>query len=295
MQTALVLFFLTGAYPLWIAWQANRRTSLGHAVCWTVAAWAAWAAWGMVVYRAGTSPGPGLDLFRYLALCLTGCAGVAVLGARRPGLVAWDFVVLGLLGVLLLPVAEDLLATRESLGIVRTLFLAATLAVGILNYLPTRLAPAALALALGAADEFMLLEKITSPASNAWHQNLACLALGLTPWLGLLAWRAAPGSLSAFHRPWHGQLAARGTRPGSPSAFDRPWHAFRDRFGLVWGQRVREQFNHAAANAGWPVHLSWRGLRRLPGTPPPSADAEAAMAATLRALLRRFVGDMGDI
>ena len=102
MYLAAALLLLTGAYPLGRAWLANRRSSLAHALAWAALAWLAWLgvalaeAWGLGVPVAA----------RYVALCLTGCAGVAVLGARRPGVVAWNFVVLGLLVVLLLPLAE---------------------------------------------------------------------------------------------------------------------------------------------------------------------------------------------
>ena len=85
-------------YPLWRAWRANRGTALAHAVGWAVAAWAAWLA-------AFLFGGDGA-LGRYVALSLTGCAGVAVLGARRPHVGAWNFVVASLLAVLLLPVAQ---------------------------------------------------------------------------------------------------------------------------------------------------------------------------------------------
>jgi hypothetical protein len=269
MRAGLLVFFLSGAYPVWVAWQANRRTSLAHAVSWMLAAWVAWG--GLLVYRASPAMGPGCLLPRYLALSLTGCAGVAVLGARRPGVAAWDFVVLGLLIVLLLPLAESLLATGAPLGWFRRLFLGAVLAVGLLNYLPTRLGLAALALGLGCVTEFMVLVDATASASAEARQTLGWLALDLVPWLGFLGWRVAPRARSAF---------------------DQRWQDFRDRFGLVWGQRVREQFNRAAANAGWPVHLNWRGVRLSAGAVPPGPEMQQAMAATLRALLKRFSGDV---
>ena len=262
MRFLLLLVFLTSAYPVWRAWQANRSTSLAHAVYWTIAAWVAWG--GMMLGHVLTVSGGGRDLPRYLALALTGCAAVAVLGARRPGMAAWNFVVLGLLAVLLLPLVEGLLLTGESLGFVRKLFLGATVAVGIVNYLPTRLALAALALALGLSGEFVLLDE----SSMADMETLAWLALCLCPWLGLVGWRI-------------------GRRPAS--AFDRAWYDFRDRFGLLWGQRVREQFNRAAANAAWPVFLSWRGLRRLQGAPPFGDKVQVAAAEALQALLKRFM------
>src|SRR5262245_40582418 len=99
------LLFLTGFYPLAEACRANRGTTLRQAVLWALVGWAAWvgAAWAGAL-------GPGADAgpVRYVALCLSGCAGVAVLGARRPGVGAWNFVVIGLLAVLLRPLAEGL-------------------------------------------------------------------------------------------------------------------------------------------------------------------------------------------
>src|SRR6516165_5645752 len=97
------LVLMTGAWPLWRAWRANRQTSLLHAINWTIGAWAVWC-WALGM-TASSSEGAG-SLARYLALCLTGCAGVAVLGARRPILGPWNFVLLSLLAVLLLPLAQ---------------------------------------------------------------------------------------------------------------------------------------------------------------------------------------------
>jgi hypothetical protein len=78
--------------------------------------------------------------------------------------------------------------------------------------------------------------------------------------------------------------------PAPASELDRLWVAYRDRFGLVWGQRMCEQFNRAAANAGWSVVLGWQGLRAAgAGTPPSTAQA----LATLQAVLKRFGPEEG--
>src|SRR5438105_232827 len=142
MYTALLwLMFWAGAYPLWRAWRANRRTSLVHAVNWTIISW---AAWGLAWATDFLYPPALAVVARYGALCLTGCAGVAVLGARRPGVGAWNFVVVGLLAVMLLPLAEATVAGGSlHLAGPRIVFVAGTLAVIVLNYLPTRLGPAA--------------------------------------------------------------------------------------------------------------------------------------------------------
>jgi hypothetical protein len=267
MATLACLLHLTAAYPLWRAWHASRATSLRDAVGWAVLAWAGWG--GLLALGAVYGPAWGLEPARLVALSLTGCAAVAVLGARRPGVTAWNFVVLGLLAVMLLPLAEHLLAGGGPLDPVRVVFLCGTLAVGVLNYLPTRLAPAALVLGLGCAWE---LGRLLAPAEAV---------------LGLPA--DGPGWLCVAAAPWLGHLAWAG-RPRPPSEFDRLWLDFRDRFGLVWGQRLREQFNRAAANAGWPVNLYWQGLRLASGAPPPAEADRDAMLATLRAMLKRFLG-----
>jgi hypothetical protein len=251
MEMAAALILLTGAYPLARAWLANRRTSLLYTLSWAVLAWLCWE--GMLLAAAG---GWGESVAaRYGALCLTACAGVTVLGARRPGAGPWNFVALGLLVVLLLPLAEGF--GRLSLSLPRALFLAGTLVVGFLNYLPTRLAPAALLAAAGCGVELWLLTADESgPAVAAGR-----LALAAAPWVAWLMMRV---------------------RPKLPSEIDRTWLHFRDAFGGLWAERLREQFNRAAANAGLRGRLRWGGL-----DPAPPEEREQLLSA-LRALLKRF-------
>ena len=60
------------------------------------------------------------------------------------------------------------------------------------------------------------------------------------------------------------------------------WRTFRDSFGALWAQRMREQFNRAAANAGLAGRLAWDGLHGAP-----EAERELQLL-TLRSLLKRF-------
>jgi hypothetical protein len=251
---------LTAAYPLLRMVLANLQTTLRQATLWTVGAWACWL---LVFVGAGLGEAESIFLGRHLALTLTGCAGVAVLGARRPGVRAWNFVVCGLLAVLLMSVVEG----RGQLRIepAYLVFLAGTLAVGVVNYLPTRQGLAALLLALGSGLEFAL---------EAWPALDERAADWLEAWAGLFLAAA----------PWAGFLLARRPRAGV-EAFDGLWLDFRDRYGVVWGQRTREQFNRSAAHAGWPVALFWDGLIIEQGKTPPDA---AALTEKLRALLKRF-------
>lgn len=264
MYILALLIHITGAYPLWRALQANRHTTLYHTLWWAAAAW---VNWGMLMVASATAgPGARLMLLRYLALALTGCAGVAVLGARRPIVAAWNLVLAGLLAVMLLPVAESVILKNESFDWVRVLFVIGTVLVIVLNYLPTCLMWAALSLAVGCGWEIQQMLRAENmeqsiQVSGGWF------FLAVTPWVALWSWmRQAPPH----------------------SEFDRTWRAFRNRYGLVWGQRVREQFNRAADNAGWQVHLYWQGLLLKRGSHLPEPAVQKQMVETLRAILKRF-------
>ncbi len=252
----LSLLILVGGL-LWLrAWRGLARTSLGHAWAWAVAAWLAWV--GLAVEEHTNKLGAS-SLHYYIALCLTGCAGMAVLGARRPGAGAWNFVVGGLLAVLMLPVAEGFGQPR--LHPIHISFLASILALACLNYLPTRFGLLALGGGLSCAVQFA---KLMDWKDVAWESPVGVAVLLSLPWLGWLFWK------------WW---------PRSGTEIDRTWHDFRDRIGLVWGLRVREQFNRSAANAGWTVGLGWQGLRYQEGTVTPDPDE---ILATLHAVLKRF-------
>ena len=256
MDLLAALLLSAGLCPLVKALRGNRTTTLGQPLLWAFAAWSAWTgiAWGRVL-RAGEAE----RLAAYGALCLTGCAGIAVLGARRPGASAWNFVTVGLLAVLLLPILNGMGELR--LEPAQNIFLFVTLLVPVLNYLPTSLGPSALLMAAGCGWEMLLLLGWTSSAGSAW---LGLFLLALAPWT---AWMTL-----AMRRP-------------AAMEVDRLWLAYRDRFGFVWGQRMREQFNRAVHHAGWPVVLRWSGQLTMPAEQSPDS---AALVATLRAVLKRF-------
>ncbi len=266
MQILIGLLFLTGAYPLARAFHANRHTTLWQTLFWVLAAWVSWVLVLWIDLLADREM--NLNMGRYLSLSLTGCAGIAVLGARRPGVAAWHAVLIGLLAVLLLPLVEQLVVGDRPPGWLRFVFVAGTLLVGIINYLPTRLAPAAIVLGVGCAAEFF---RLIEPEWQVLPIPVGWLALGLTPWIAFWSWRRGAAG---------------------DSKFDRIWRDFRDRYGLVWAQRVREQFNRAAHHAGWPVLLHWRGLDQRAESRQPVEATRTEMLTTLKALLKRFATEM---
>ena len=255
------LLFLLTVYPLWRLWCANFLTSLRYAVYWT---FAAWVAWGLLFFGLSFKADPeAAQEIRFVALCLTGCAGVAVLGARRPHAGAWNAVVLGLLAVLLTPWAEHRMLGTPLVSGLRAWFLGGILAIAVVNYLPTRFGLAAVLVGIGCTSEFVKLCDAES------------FRIGL----------ADPASFCLILAPW-AALVRRVPRTAGP--FDALWLDFRDRYGLVWGQRVREQFNASMQHAGIPARLSWGGLVPLPDSPFPDENQAATARETLRALLKRF-------
>jgi hypothetical protein len=250
-------------------WWGNRQTSLAHAVIWSMLAWIAWII-TLLFEPLGSSAGP----FIYLALALTGCASIAVLGARRPGVKPWNAVVIGLLAVELLPLGEAAVRQGEmQLNGLRLATLAGAVSIGVMNYLPTRAFPGALLVGFGCACQLLRFMR----ADEGVHSEL--------DWLGRSTLAAAPGAVL---------LCRTLLQPRHTGDFDRCWIAFRERFGVVWGQRLREQFNQSAKNSGCTVLLSWQGLRMQPDTAQPNREQLAAMLQTLVALMKRFGGSSKD-
>jgi hypothetical protein len=256
MQILLILLFVTGSGALLRAWFASRATALFHAVHWSMAAW---LTWGLTIFMPERAAHP--DPVAYVALCLTGCAGVAVLGARRPHVTAWNFVVLGLSAVMVLPLFERAFIGTQSLDWLRLTFLGITLGVSVLNYLPTRFGPCAFLAGICCAAE-MIAIAAPEPLPHGMESDVLRICLLAAPSL-------------AFIR----------LTPAAENELDRTWRDFRDAWGLVWGERVREQFNRSAAHAALPVHMTWFGFKYAR---PNDATTQAAVGDTLRALLTRF-------
>ena len=99
METLAAMVLMTGAVPLVVAWRATDGSTIRPALVWAGLAWIAWLGAAMVPHT----------LSSYAALTLTAGAGVAVLGARRPVVGAWNFIVGSLLVVFWMAWAEGLL------------------------------------------------------------------------------------------------------------------------------------------------------------------------------------------
>jgi hypothetical protein len=146
------------------------------------------------------------------------------------------------------------------------------LVMGAGNYIGTRHTPAAL---LYAAAAFLLLASVSSAVPQWLPGDRTCRAWGtlLGSMACLVAWRTA-----------------RRRRVASPG-LDRVGQDFRDWFGIVWSQRVRNRANEAARSRQWPFRLEWDGFAP---TRPDLGEEEfkqfsGEIEHTLRWQLRRFV------
>jgi hypothetical protein len=213
------------------------------------------------------------SLWRYAAAVGTFCPLTAILGAKRPQDRGWQWVVASLWLVLLVPVAQAIASPGgtqlELVGAWRWL-LWGFIAMGLLNYLPTRFALSAL---LVAGGQVILLGAPTGIAQNLSPTTRIAAALALFLAAGGLArlcrFRASPSTLSQTAR----------------------WLTFRDAWGAFWALRVLQRVNQTAELSHWPVRLQWSGLVLTDEPAAPATLApqlEAAVNQSLDALLRRF-------
>lgn len=257
---AAFIVVASAGLPLWRAVKAANVTTLGPTVVWLLTAWLGW----LSVILCALLDWPVWPVL-HIALSLTACTGVSVLGARRPGLGAWNFVTLGLLAVLLLPLIEQAWsAPHWSLDVLRAIFTGLVLAVGVVNYVSTRWD--SLAVATGGAL-WASVWILAAPEQRAEFSHFVVPAIALA--LALCVWGI-----------WL-ILRQRLTRT---SPVDELWLNFRDRYGLMWAKRVQEQFNQAALHGGYEERLMWRGLAASKLT----SEREAQLQELLRAVLKRF-------
>jgi hypothetical protein len=243
-------------------------TSLQSTALWAVVLVCAWLA-AAVADWLGDMAEITRGHVRLLGAVIALMPGTAVLGARQPGHRAWNFIVLSLLGVFSLPILEQwvmrrpLESSRVGFDLPRFVFYAVVVAVSVGSYLPTRRRYAALLMALGVMSSAVAVGPWSiTPIESDVLVGLARCLVGVSAWTALWS-RGVPAT----------------------SDFDRTWLRFRERWGVLWAQRVRERWNDAARHYRWPARLEWPGLVPAPDT---TQLPQAAMLDQLLVLLRRF-------
>jgi hypothetical protein len=242
----------------------------------TLMAVGVWALVAVVVIAASEASiwlaGDGISVnsavaLRWIAACSTFCPMMAQLGAKRPQDRGWQWIVLSLWVILALPAAQAFVLGRTiQVSTVWWGFAWVLVTIGTLNMLPTRYWLSAIC--VGSAQTALLLGY--KDQANQWPAIGVCLL--------------AAATIAAF---W----SARRQRT-TATPLERVWFDFRDLFGVVWALRIGEQLNKSSEMYGWGVNMRWDGLfDTSTGEPVTTLDeaTEAAIAQSLRTMLRRFV------
>ena len=258
-----------------------RHTSLTAAWWWLPGGILLWAAaWLTTILTHHLPRGPADALWYTTAVVLV-CPAVAVLGARRPAARVWAwFVLLPLVLVLELPVAGLWFGGSGPLEIdipaLAGFLLVAVMGFG--NYVGTRRTTAAILL-LGALGLLVLPLSVLV----AFSERGVILARIVATILSVTAVWIAFGR-SQIRSP-------KSLLAGGPDSLDALWLDFRNTFGIVWAQRIRERINATAAKENWPVRLGRTGFVSAAERTETAIDpaTRARVEQTLHWLLRRFV------
>ena len=214
-----------------------------------------------------------MSALRFAVAASTLCPLVAVLGAKRPQDRGWQWIVLSLWLIVVWPAAQALAhpaGPRVELFTPWKMFLAGLVAMGPLNYLPTR---HWLASMLVAAGQLILLSDYLGISTlNEWQlpSALACFAIA--------------AMTVALRRKEHGM-----TEQTLKDDTER-WLRFRDGFGAFWAIRVMQRVNETAGLRNWPVRLAWTGFESATGEKSPELNKvqNEEIEQTFDTLLRRF-------
>jgi len=263
---------------------ALRHTSLTADWWWLLAGVLLWdIAWITTILTHHVPRGVG-DVLWYTTGVLLVCPPVAVLGARRPAARVWAwFVLVPLVLILSLPVIG---LWNSGLGPLEIEVPAMAgyllvLVMGTGNYIGTRNTTAAILL-MGALGLLVIPLSSVMPFSESTVEHGRVAAT-------ILAVLASNGIVRRPRRPPAGS--------GTPDDLERLrplnrlWIDFRDTFGIVWAQRIRERVNATAGSEDWPVRLDRNGFVLVADDDKTATDLRTRerIEQTLRWLLRRFV------
>lgn len=265
-----------------VVWRRNelRGTTLVAPAVWTVLSLASITTAEVTIgLLRPTSSAVWVEPLRYAAAITSFCPLIALLGAKRPQHRAWQFIVLALWGILILPACENIVwqpGRPLEIHDARSWFVVILIAVGVGNSAATRFWLSALA--AGAAQLVLLSNYVPLGHSSLGHSSLGTTGTLVGLALGSCALLTAAAGIPRRSRPSH--------------PLDLVWIDFRDAFGTLWALRVVQRINATAAQHQWPVVLTWFGFQASTGhdsTQWLPNDVEPALRQALENILRRFV------
>jgi hypothetical protein len=237
-------------------------------------------------------------VIQYVSACTSFCPVMAVLGAKRPQDGPWQWIVLSLWIVLVLPALQFILlpaGPRFELFAAWKIFLIGLMSLGLLNWLPTKYWLAGCCFCAGQLALFWetlarmpAIGPLLSGTSNLWGSLGSWLFFAsfvLVTLISVLSTKGAPTDRPTLEGP---------DNQGDLIRLNRRWLEFRDRYGSFWGLRILQRVNQTAAICQWPVRLQWWGFEQLNRSDPiknltVTSTQISEIDRTLNNLLRRFL------
>jgi hypothetical protein len=252
-----------------------RGTTLTAACLWALGSTLSLAVVAYLANYPGNEQIGEQSAWRFAALVTTLCPLMAVLGAKRPQDKGWQWVVASLWLVLIWPAGQAVLSRSGGLDlfIAWKLFLFGLIALGPLNYLPTRFWLAAILVSLGQTS--LLSDYLWAVSEDVMRWLLpvgvACLLLAAA----IVSWQCRLATPLA------------GDTESSLATYTRQWKNFRDAYGAFWALRILARINQTAELSNWPVRLTWTGFD-ISEDDRPTTELLTELDQAMSTLLRRF-------
>ena len=270
------------------AWFVRGSTAVPAAL-WSAAASTAFA---MTILQQATVEldVATMGIYRVVFAALSVCPVMSLLGAKRPQYGVWQFIVGSLAAVLALPAVSAVLThpgALPNLHILGRCFLPVLVIVGWMNFVGTRRAVAATLIAAGHLGLIWPLLpgvefEAALPQTTRDLMSISSITAG-----GFIALIQAV--LASFKR---GRVSVGGVQmlPDNEdfvSRINTCFFALRETLGAAWTLRLAERFDSLATRRGWPVRLTFQGMRIQ--EEPEDSRWQADTGRAMEALMKRFV------
>ena len=174
LHSAAMVLLSAGIGRLIVAWRSLRGSTLTGPWLWSIVAIGGLLA-VEVIQLTEAIAAPLVAALRFAVACLSLCPLMSLLGAKRPQHAAWHLIVASLWLVAVLPAASAYLLRRSpaiELHGIRVGLIAALVAIGLVNYFPTRFWKSA---CLVAAGQLLLFSPVVTgvPWNEGWLAQLA--------------------------------------------------------------------------------------------------------------------------
>jgi len=286
-----------------LAWRGLRGTTFAAPAAWAVFSFAALtidAGYSWIRFRGSLPAAAHAD---YLAGMTTLAPFVALLGAKRPQDRPWQLIVASLLGLLAF---QDLRSWSIDPSVPPAphatwcWLIAGLVFMQLLNYLPTRYAPAA---CIAFAGQVCLLSVCFPFLPDDTHPaSFGLLLLAVSTFLATALTRRRTFGRREPEDGLPGPSGERTDGPGRPSSengtrrrpvgegWQQSWLDFRNTYGVLWSLRVAERVNAMSAQK-CRAKLTWQGVQAAdePEVGTLAAGEAEPVHQALKAILLRFV------